>query len=34
MKKEYEGLQNKEKNTEGWIKYDRFGYEGLSEILA
>lgn len=34
MKKEYEGLQNKEKNITGWIKYDRFGYEGLSEVLS
>lgn len=34
MKKEYEGLQIKEENHEGWIKYDRFGYEGLSEVLS
>lgn len=34
MKKEYEGLQSKEESYEGWIKYDRFGYEGLSEVLA
>lgn len=34
MKKEYEGLQNKEKTYEGWIKYDRFGYEGLAEVLS
>ena len=34
MKKDYEGLQRKEVNQEGWIKYDRFGYEGLSEVLA
>ncbi len=34
MKIEYEGLQIKEANQEGWIKYDRFGYEGLSEVLA
>ena len=34
MKKEYEGLQNKEETYEGWIKYDRFGYEGLAEVLS
>ncbi len=34
MKKEYEGLQNKEESTKGWIKYDKFGYEGLSEVLS
>mgnify|MGYP003294990751 CR=1 FL=1 len=34
MKKEYEGLQNKEKDIEGWVKYDKFGYEGLSEVLS
>lgn len=34
MKEKYDGLQKKEKNKDGWIKYDRFGYEGLSEVLA
>lgn len=34
MKIEYEGLQSKEVNQKGWIKYDRFGYEGLSEVLV
>lgn len=34
MRKEYEGLQRKEVSQEGWIKYDRFGCEGLSEVLA
>lgn len=34
MKEKYIGLQKKEKNKDGWIKYDRFGYEGLSEVLA
>lgn len=34
MKKEYKGLQEKEENVDGWVKYDRFGYEGLSEVLS
>lgn len=34
MEEKYEGLQSKEVNHDGWIKYDRFGYEGLSEVLA
>lgn len=34
MKKEYMGLQSKEEKHGYWIKYDRFGYEGLSEVLA
>lgn len=34
MEGKNKGLQLKEVKHEGWIKYDRFGYEGLSEVLA